>query len=164
MLASVRKAAEQENWYAALGMALTLPDIAGKVDEPAARSNARYVRWCSTYFEPRYMNCQTGVTWLSGGDVYALRCAFLHEGSSDTSRQRARQAYGRFRFIYPPKSGMVVHCNRVNDHLQLQVDLFCEDMCIATKSWLEQAESDRTRRRRLDQQMRIERLELGFRM
>lgn len=57
-----------------------------------------------------------------------------------------------------------MHCNRVEDRLQLQVDLFCEDMCIATETWLQRAEGDRIRRRRLDKHMRIERVEFGFQM
>lgn len=157
MLGAAIQAAEQENWYAALGLALCLPDIAGKIDKPRARSSARYVTWCATYLEPQYVD-EDGKRWLTGSDVYALRCAFLHEGSSDTSRQAARNAYRRFQFLYPPPNNGYVHRNVFGDQLQLQVDVFVSDVCGAARRWLLEAEDDRVRRNRLDKLMRIRRL------
>ena len=49
--------------------------------------------------------------------------------------QRARQALDRFHFVQPPVGGLI-HCNQFDEVLQLQVDIFCEDVCKATDLWL----------------------------
>jgi hypothetical protein len=77
------------------------------------------------------------VTFLSGGDAYALRCAYLHEGGAGIGAQRARQTLDKFHFIVPPCDGNVVHCNQDNDTLQLQTDLFCADICDGAEAWIE---------------------------
>jgi hypothetical protein len=40
----------------------------------------------------------------------------------------------RFVFIEPPPSGSI-HCNQSNDSLQLQVDIFCSDVCLGVNEW-----------------------------
>ncbi len=64
--------------------------------------------------------------FLSGNDCYALRCAYLHEGSDNISQQNAKEVVDKFHFIVAPK-GSTIHCNMMNTKLQLQVDIFCED-------------------------------------
>ena len=73
--------------------------------------------------------------FLRGEDCYALRCAILHEGSHDISEQRARQVIENFNFVVPPQ-GWVVHMNQTNNALQLQVDIFCRDICSSVHQWL----------------------------
>lgn len=73
---------------------------------------------------------------LSGGDAYALRCAYLHEGNEDIVSQRARRAISSFVFVAVP-DGRMVHCNQSNDVLQLQIDVFCRDICQAVEFWAE---------------------------
>jgi hypothetical protein len=73
--------------------------------------------------------------FLHAEDAYALRCAFLHEGRSDIEEQRARKALSNFRFVAAP-AGTIIHCNLSNDVLQLQVDIFCEDICRAASEWV----------------------------
>ena len=94
--------------------------------------------WCLGYLTPRYTHAIGALRhnhiFLSGEDCYALRCAFLHEGADDVARQRARKALDSFLFIEPPLSGSI-HCNQSNAKLQLQVDIFCEDLCVGVDSW-----------------------------
>ena len=40
-------------------------------------------------------------------------------------------------FIEPPRSG-VIHCNQSDSKLQLQVDIFCEDICAGVEDWATQ--------------------------
>jgi hypothetical protein len=77
---------------------------------------------------------------FGGDDCYALRCSFLHQGLSDITEQRARRVLSDFRFVHPDPNGRLVpHCNRfrdaVHDVLQLQVDLFCRDICAGVEQW-----------------------------
>lgn len=66
-----------------------------------------------------------------------------------TSHQRARKVLDRFQFVAPPPSGMI-HCNRSGSKLQLQVDIFCRDICDGIKDWISSiSENDSERRGRL---------------
>ncbi len=126
------------NWYGALAVSLTLPDICGRLENPSALTKERYLAWWLKYCQPKYTYFVGALrekhVFLAGDDAYALRCAYLHEGGSDISYQRARKALSEFIFVKPPKSGSV-HCNQSDDRLQLQVDIFCNDICAGATTW-----------------------------
>jgi hypothetical protein len=133
---AVESALSTSNWYAALMVALALPDIAARVDDPTKPSSARYVEWVETYLCPHYTRPVAGHVhkFLSGGDCYALRCAFVHEGGDDVTHHRAAKALDKFQLL-APRPGLRVHCNQTNNKLQLQVDIFCRDILAATRAW-----------------------------
>jgi hypothetical protein len=139
LVAAIRAALLGQNWYAALGLALALPDICGYVEDPARTSRHRYASWCNAYLVKRYTR-DVGLdgeqyVFLSADDTYALRCALLHEGADDIVNQKARDALDAFVFVAPPPNG-TFHCNQVGGKLQLQVDMFCEDICACVEEWL----------------------------
>ena len=146
---AVRKSVSDKNWYAALTVALTLPDIAAKLDCRQGGSGARYVSWFNDYLLPvntvHYMGEQSRV-FLSGEDCYALRCAFLHEGDFEINGQKIRQVLDRFHFVVP-KSG-TRHRNLFNTGewtiLELQVDMFCKEVCEAIERWIIARTTDAT--------------------
>ncbi len=72
--------------------------------------------------------------FLCGQDCYALHCSFLHEGTDAIAHQRARQVLDRFRFVVPPE-GSIVHLNQKDGALQIQVDIFCRDICLGLECW-----------------------------
>jgi hypothetical protein len=78
---AIRKSLKEENWYAALSVALTLPDICGKLQNPDLGSSRRYVMWFNDYLKPMYTG-KVGPdriehVFLSGEDAYALRCSYF---------------------------------------------------------------------------------------
>ena len=152
---AVERALRDANWYWALMIALTLPDICGWLEDPSLGSKARNVAWSRRFLEPRYtyrFGKTHRHTFLSADDTYALRCAVLHEGSDDITRQRARAALERFHFIDPPPPPRVVHCNQVNDTLELQVDMFCQDILAGVRQWADTVlASSAAARARLDE-------------
>jgi hypothetical protein len=134
---SVKNSIEQQNWYSALFVALTLPDICTAL-EHGKTTGARYSQW----FES---NLSQYNGFLSGNDCYALRCSLLHQGKDDISSQRMQDVLEQYVFL---TSGS--HCNLFKDcefngikksFLQLNVATFCNDICIAVETWL-QANSD----------------------
>jgi len=149
---AVRRAVDQENWYAALNGALALPDICGRIDCPTRDSRRRYVTWFDSFLPPTGTVPGTSPT---GADVYALRCAYFHHGEFDVSKQHARNTTDCFRFILPPP-GMTIHRNRIGDALQLQVSEFCSEMCAAVERWLDVASRDPVRAPRLERLAEIE--------
>jgi hypothetical protein len=137
-ISAVRNAIIQQNWYAALVTALTLPDICGSLETPGVGgSQKRYIRWFDQYLLQRYtalLGEEKSHEFLSGADCYALRCSYLHEGSDEITGQRARRALERFRFV-APRRGLMVHRNQAGSQLQLQVDIFCEEICLGVEQW-----------------------------
>lgn len=137
LVEAVRAAVHAENWYAALALALALPDTCAWL-EGSPRGKRRYIDWCRRHVEPTY-TAEVGPdrqrqVFMSANDLYALRCAYLHQGVDDITEHEARDALKRFQFIPPPPGGML-HCNQDDATLQLQVDLFCEDICRGVVTW-----------------------------
>lgn len=135
---SIELALGAGDWYGALSTALIFPDICGRIEAPDRRSADRYIDWFNRYLLAKYTR-EIGPelklhVFLSGEDCYSLRCSYLHEGGGNIAEQRARNALDSFHFI-SPSPGMIVHMNQSNEVLQLQVDLFCNDICSAVKQW-----------------------------
>ncbi len=141
-----------QNWYSALALALTLPDICGWLEDPHARSQKRYEAWFDRYMLKHYQNefFGPGFTFLSGSDCYALRCAYLHEGNDDITRQRARQALSRFSF-----KGAGSHRVKVDDLLHLSVTAFCGEVCSGVRDWVAANTTNPTIQERLREQLMI---------
>ncbi|WP_066733513.1 hypothetical protein [Cupriavidus sp. D384] len=155
-LASIRQSLETNNFYVALATSLTIPDICGWLSSPNLRSGERYRAWCETYLTPKYTHDLPNgrEVFLSPGDAYALRCAYLHEGADDVSRQRAREALNRFAFV-----ARGAHCNlfEINGEaiLNLNVPLFCTDMVESAEQWLEDVRDNQAVQERLREFLKI---------
>ena len=135
---AARRAVDEENWYAALALALTLPDIASKLEHPDLKGRARYVAWCDMYLTPKYTSPagygRASKTWMTGLDTYSLRCAVLHQGIDQVTENEVEDRVRGFRFL-APRPGSRVHQNSTNGRLQLQIDIFCLDICDAVDVW-----------------------------
>lgn len=131
---SVAQALKEKNWYAALYLSLTLPDICARLESKDEKTDStKYIDWYDRYLLHKYAmpvgNLERHV-FLSGRDCYALRCAILHEGSPDISAQKRREALNKFHFTV-----VGAHCNQIGNILQLDVPRFCEDICTAVDAW-----------------------------
>jgi len=142
---------ETHNWYSALFVALTLPDICGKYQYPKVKgSGKRYSLWFDKYLLHLYTMTFRDETqvFLSGDDCYALRCSFLHEGSSEITHQNAREVLNNYMFVYPVQNSFPTHNNFLTINgtktLQLQVDIFCKEICDAVETWLRDIENDQS--------------------
>jgi hypothetical protein len=161
IVASVRASLEARFWYPALAMSLTLPDICGWLENPTTSSKQRYIDWFERFMMKYYgltkhdgssqdwftqtfqrLNISSDpsfkipslFTFLTGADCYALRCAYLHEGSDDVTKQKAREILELFRFVAPEGADRL-HSIRQGNTLILQTDIFCEQMCDAVMEW-----------------------------
>jgi hypothetical protein len=154
LVEATRRAVADQNWYAALTTALTMPDICGRLEAPHSKSQPRYTSWYDRYLLSKYQlpvgPARVLTTFLTGSDCYALRCAFLHQGEFEIDGQRAREVLSRFH-ITAPRPGMLVHMNMANgDTLQLQVDRFCLDVCDAVERWLREVAANPDVQNRMD--------------
>lgn len=133
--AAIRQSLETQNWYSALYLSLTLPDICARLESDDGKTSpALFIKWFDRYLADRYRHRIGGNpiphVFLSGQDCYALRCAMLHEGWADISTQRRREALNKFHF-----SAKCSHCNQFGTTLQLDVSRFCNDICEAVQNW-----------------------------
>lgn len=129
---SVYKALDNQNWHAALFVSLTLPDICAAL-EYEKTSGKGYSKWVEE-------NLTQYKGFLSGNDCYALRCALLHQGKDDVSDQKKQEVLEHYVFLTKG-----AHCNLFKDcvfngekksFLQLNVQIFCKDVCKAVEVWL----------------------------
>ena len=125
---SIRKAVEDKNWFAGLFLALCMPDICATIETPNDTNvGERYKRWFNTNLASTY------VPMFSADDCYYFRCSCLHQGLDS----HVRLAHDRIHFITPPPRNNIVHRNKINNVLQMQIDIFCNDVANAVDSWYE---------------------------
>ncbi len=131
---AIRTSIESGNWYAALFLALTMPDICSKLETPTSGSSGvRYKAWFDKFLSGTYTRNIMGndTIFMSSGDCWALRCSLLHEGSDDIGEQSARETLARFHF-----TTLGSHRIRIENVLVLNTANFCEEMCQAVESWI----------------------------
>jgi hypothetical protein len=73
-------------WHAALALALALPDICAAA-EGLPDGRKRYKDWVEAYVQTKG-RLTNFLKSLDGSGLYALRCAFLHVGDSDITKQQ----------------------------------------------------------------------------
>ncbi len=131
MLKQIQKAICVDLHIVALSSALMVPDIAGAIDSNDGIASAeKYKKWCGTWVGP---TC----SFMDGETCYQTRCSFLHQGSFSLKKG----TYKRVIFIYPAVRNSHMHCNVMNDALNLGIRKFCTDVIRAAENWLRKVES-----------------------
>ena len=93
LIEDMNRALAYDCYFAALAIALTLPDICGKAKYPKAGVRKRYIEWYDEYVG-RYEKCpkneadadEEEMPYLSGEVVYSLRCSLLHQGNPNIEK------------------------------------------------------------------------------
>lgn len=130
---SIKKNLETENWCGALFMALTMPDICGKIAYPEVEhSGQRYKNWFNANLAEIYKTYSHGyeTVFLTASDCWALRCSLLHAGTDDITEQRAQEVLSKFEF-----TTMAMHKIHFNNILVLNVSNFCNEVIQAVEAW-----------------------------
>lgn len=105
LVQAIKHSLATHNWYSAVTLSLTLPDICGKLENPNLRSRQRYSAWFNQYVAMAHPG------FLNGDDCYALRCAYLHQGEFDLEDQNAKDILNRIHFNAPDNRGNVYNDN-----------------------------------------------------
>jgi hypothetical protein len=157
-IASIEHSLQTENWYAALAVALTIPDVCASLESPDEESDgARYAAWFKTYLGDKYLlsafNRRLDPTlpdFLTGAECYALRCAVLHEASDDLTPQRAAKVLEHIRLhAVMPHNMRITQSFGAPEMVIISVTHFCKDMCAAARAWLDIVANDEAIQRRL---------------
>lgn len=154
LIAAIQTSCAQQNWYAALYMALTMPDICSKLQDPISKkSGKRYQAWFDKYLKPAYKSDFHGPDFhfLTAGDCWALRCSLLHEGTDEISTQESREVLKKFKF-----TTQGVHRGMMGDILILNVSVFCDEMIAAIESWIADTKSDPKIQERIREMAKVE--------
>jgi hypothetical protein len=111
--------------------ALAKPDICGAIgSENGLAHSDKYKDWFNEYVAHKY----TG--FLTAEDCCLFRCSLLHQGSS----QHPKSGYSRVIFVEPSTTTYVFHCNIMNDALNIDVCIFCNDIIEGARAWLQKYE------------------------
>jgi len=142
-----RRAIKDGNLYAALTLALTIPDVCGSLEEPGpGKSQARYTRWCKQWIEPKYstktLDPMTGRphVWITDEQIYQLRCSLIHSGSDEIEKAR-RTGVDRFFFFDQTRpSGIQKFANCKFNGVDVNIIClsaadFCEKLFEAAEEW-----------------------------
>src|SRR4051812_29454408 len=110
-----RAAIRQNNVYAALSLALMIPDICGSLEEPGpGKSRMRYERWFKQWAEPKFTGGFSGShVFISASDCYQLRCSLIHSGSAEIDPNK-RDVLSEFAFF---GGDSAPHFNWIEGHI-----------------------------------------------
>lgn len=91
LIKEIEQALESKLFRVALGMALTLPDICGKIEYPKEKVGERYKKWCDNYLKNQEfileIDQDKDKNIISGEICYKLRCAYLHSGNTQLNEK-----------------------------------------------------------------------------
>ncbi|HDR2331879.1 TPA: hypothetical protein ACQZHX_001742 [Enterobacter sichuanensis] len=129
---SIRRSLQTQNWFAAIFMSLAMPDICGALEHPAANVGERYRDWFTRYLAEKYT---LRYVQFTAQDCYKFRCKCLHQGLA------VRDNNEKFS-LTPPIPPHRFHLNSFNGVIQLQIDILCEDICLAVEEWARDVEDN----------------------
>lgn len=129
ILDEVERALEAQLWYAAVALALTIPDVCASLEAtPNARRDgqrARYLAWCRKNLPDDY--------GLDPELCWDLRSGVLHEGRYKHKR------FDRVAFTVPSESSGTIHNIELvtpqGTILPLSVPLFCAQIVQSARAW-----------------------------
>lgn len=101
---NIKYSLQNKCFFAALSLALTLPDICGMAEFPDKSVGGRYIEWYDKYLGMYMLRGKNHVggdnPWLSGEVVYNLRNTYLHQGSPNVIGTKVKESANQIdRFV-----------------------------------------------------------------
>jgi len=174
-VSSILKSIDDKNYFAALFVALAMPDICGALENPNAEVGKRYKKWFDKYLKSKYAPTNhlealaanfpdirkilppdavaqmstpfDTLLWFTAEDCLRCRNKFLHQGLLENSQKE------KITFITPLPNRLVVHKSIRNGTLVLQINAFAEDICHGVQAWERDVQSDTNTMRRIGELM-----------
>ena len=144
-LVQIKNGLDANLYLLSLFSALAIPDLCGAMSSENGEASAeKYKIWFDRYAAPKYNG------FLSGEDCYFFRSSLLHQGSS----QHPKSNYKRVLFVEPSATTNIFHNNIVNDALNIDVRIFCNDLISGAEKWLEENENTGLYKKNYDKFMR----------
>lgn len=145
----IRFALSNKQYYSALALSLTLPDMCGKIEYPNKdNGKKRYIDWYNQYLRKRFTCEGTKLpggekieyTWMTAEELYALRCAFLHAGNFEVEKI----ALSKVRLHAHVRNGEnYSHIIRDGNYVDWDVIEICKCICDSVEEyWLEKIDKN----------------------
>ncbi len=134
----IEKSLSDGNFYAALFMILTVPDICLSV-KMGKHCGADYEKWFDKNISADYNK------FMSGKDCYAFRCAILHEGTDSVLKQSKKDIIDKFEILSKKESAHLIYMggNTYNGVIQptklvLNLHAFCNDLINSAEKFIKE--------------------------
>lgn len=158
-ISEIRKAVDNKMFLAALSLSLTIPDICGKLEISTGTDKEKYINWFDNHMTSYYPNeiiiedndeMGSGKKRaLTGKRCYGLRCAVLHSGNEeltkdqmdlDNSREYTVAKFKLVLFDDPEDEILFLNGNSEEKLYEMEFYLnirkFCERICQAAEDTL----------------------------
>ena len=151
----IKKSLQNNCYYSALTLALTLPDICGKVMYPEIKGvGERYIKWFNTYignYEQSPLSKEDDnwkdLPYLNGEICYNLRCALLHQGENDLQNRDIKSvSLDEFTLIIETQNEFEIYCdsssksNSGHKALKIQIRNLCNKIIWSVEAAMERNE------------------------
>lgn len=152
----IEQALSHNLYFAALNLALTLPDICGKAEYPNLRTGERYKKWYDEIVgvteKPPRSEGEPEMPYLSGEVVYSLRCSLLHEGNPNLQKNGKHpipidhfalviESEQPFHLYGGEGSGTLVTSGKAEfRNYRVNVRRLCRTLCACAKGYYEENE------------------------
>lgn len=125
LLNEIERGLDAGVYQLSLGMSLCIPDICAALQSGDGKtSGSKYKDWYTKY---------VGNTFnMTSDECYYFRCSFLHQGSTEHEKSQ----YKKIIFI-EPNPNMMFHNNVLNDVLNIDINIFCNELIRAARLWYE---------------------------
>lgn len=131
------------HYFLALMMALTIPDICAALESKNGKSSSpAYKAWYQNHLSEAYK--------IAANDCWNLRCSLLHQGRSDNPNSEVERVI----FTLPHRDQIVLHNNRIDKVVQIDLVGFCLAMSAAARRWFDATKENETVRRNLERLVR----------
>ena len=130
----IKKALKNDCYFGALALALTLPDICGKIIYPELDGSKkgdvrkRYVR-CFDFFIGQYErniteNKDVILPYLDGELCYELRCALFHQGENSLEKRKIKNfTLNKFTLIIEKHNEFEIYCDSSSSNGSLSINI-----------------------------------------
>lgn len=144
---SVKHSLDNNNYFAAIMVSLTLPDICSKIEYGNTEGNKkRYEKWIRNYFLHMLNKEIKNIDYLTPENIYQLRCSMLHEGSNKAKTNLNTLNIDE---IIPYKNDVdwdyiaisdtkILSTSEKKTTLFLDVEFFCKQILNSVENWLEE--------------------------
>ena len=142
LLQAIRRSLADANYFPALFLTVILPSVCAALEsEDNQDSRDRYIAWYDRY---------CGGLFLTGADCYYLRCALLHQATT----QHRNAGFSRVLFTFLTQTGNVYHNNVLNDALNLDIPTFCNHILAGAERWRQAVQGTQPYTRNLERTIR----------
>lgn len=147
---SIKSCLEKGETVAAFYMALTLPDVCGKLKYPLDKPAKRYIAWFDEYignYEQSPLAKEdskwSDFPYMSGKKMYEIRCALLHAGNNDLG-----QNFNLDEFLFDwngviETAGIVDINGKKKSYWRVNVRILIQKIIWATESFLRKENVDK---------------------